>query len=317
MIGIEAPETIAGVEQQPFDGVSFAHTFADGAAPSRHVTQYYEMMSCRAIYHDGWKAVTFHPLMLAPYDGSDPRRPFDEDVWELYHVAEDFAETTDLAEKEPDMLAELIELWWAEAERNQVLPITNMPGRHGDRRYRRDHYEYYAGISSLPDAVAPNTRNRSWQVTAEIDNTAGDAAGVIANHGCATGGYALYVKDGRLCYVDNFLGTTLTTVRADLELPKDQVTVKCAFTSTGMFEGEVELFHDDAPVGKGAIPRTTPISFGMSGFEVGYQRGPSTTPDYEAPFRFTPERLGKVSFDVQGRSWLDPDAQSRVANATQ
>ena len=105
VIGIDAPETIAGVAQQPFDGVSFAHTFSDGAAASRHVTQYYEMMSCRAIYHDGWKAVTFHPLMLAPYDGSDPRRPFDEDEWELYHVAEDFAETTDLAAKEPDRLA--------------------------------------------------------------------------------------------------------------------------------------------------------------------------------------------------------------------
>ncbi len=146
VIGIEPPDSIAGVAQQPFDGVSFAHTFADGAAASRHVTQYYEMMSCRAIYHDGWKAVTFHPLMLAPYDGSDPRRPFDEDEWELYHVAEDFAETTDLAAKEPDRLAEMIDLWWAEAERNQVLPITNMPGLHGDRRYRRNHYEFYAGI---------------------------------------------------------------------------------------------------------------------------------------------------------------------------
>ena len=213
VIGIEPPESIAGVPQQPFDGVSFAHTFADGAAASRHVTQYYEMLSCRAIYHDGWKAVTFHPLMLAPYDGSDPRRPFDEDPWELYHVAEDFAETTDLAEKEPDRLADMIELWWSEAERNQVLPITNMPGLHGDRRYRRNHYEYFAGISSLPDAVAPNLRNRSWQMTAEIDNSNGDAAGVIANHGSASGGYAVYVKDGRLCYAENFLGTETTIVR--------------------------------------------------------------------------------------------------------
>ncbi len=177
VIGIEPPESIAGVAQQSFDGVSFAHTFDDGAAASNHVTQYYEMIGCRAIYHDGWKAVTFHPLMLAPYDGSDPRRPFDEDVWELYHVAEDFAETTDLAEKEPDRLEALIELWWHEAERNLALPVTNQPGRYGDRRYRRDHYEYYPGISSLPDAVAPNLRNRSWQMSVLVDNTNGDAAG--------------------------------------------------------------------------------------------------------------------------------------------
>ena len=171
----------------------------------------------------------------------------------------------------------MIDLWWAEAERNQVLPITNMPGLHGDRRHRRNHYEYYAGISSLPDAVAPNLRNRSWQMTADIDNTNGDAAGVIANHGGAAGGYAIYVKDGRLCYVDNFLGTETTIVRGGRwRCPEARVTVKCTFASTGTFGGggEVELFHDDTPVGGGNVPRTVPISFGMSGFEVGYQRGP-------------------------------------------
>ena len=116
-------------------------------------------------------------------------------------------------------------------------------------------------------------------MTADIDNTNGDAAGVIANHGGAAGGYAIYVKDGRLCYVDNFLGTETTIVRADVELPRARVTVKCTFASTGTFGGggDVELFHDDVPVGGGNVPRSVPISFGMSGFEVGYQRGPSIT----------------------------------------
>jgi len=317
VIGIEPPESIAGVAQQPFDGVSFAHTFTEGAAASRHTTQYYEMMGCRAIYYEGWKAVCFHPLMMMPYDGSDPRRPFDEDEWELYHVAEDFAETTDLAQKEPDRLADLIELWWQEAERNLVLPLTNMPGRHGDYRYRRDHYEYYAGISSLPDTVAPNLRNRSWQVTAEIDNTGGDVAGVIANHGSGAGGYTLYVKDGRLCYAYNFLGATITTVRSEVDLPRSRTTVRCAFRSTQPFQGEIELFYGELPVGSGAIPRTVPVSFGISGFEVGYQRGPSTTSDYEAPFPFTPGALGKVVFDVEGRAPQDAAAQARVGMATQ
>ena len=212
-----------------------------------------------------------------------------------------------------------IELWWEEAERNQVLPLTNQPGRHGDRRYRRDHYEYYAGIGSLPDAVAPNLRNRSWQMTADIDNTTGDAAGVIANHGGASGGYAIYIKDGCLCYVDNFLGTETTIVRADVPLPRARVTVKCTFASTGAFGGggDVELFHDDAPVGGGKVPRTVPISFGMSGFEVGYQRGPAITSDYDAPFRFTAERLGKVTFDVEGRAKREVGAQERIGMATQ
>ncbi len=317
VIGIDPPDSIAGVAQQPFDGVSFADTFTDGGAVSRHTTQYYEMMGCRAIYHDGWKAVAYHPLMLAAYDGSDPRRPFDEDEWELYHVAEDFAETTDLAAKEPDRLAELIELWWQEAERNLALPLTNQPGRHGDQRYRRDHYEYFPGISSLPDTVAPNLRNRSWQVTAEIDNANGDVAGVIANHGSAAGGYTLYVKDGRLCYGYNFLGATITTVRSDVELPRSSTTVRCTFTVTQPFQGDLEMFFDGAPVGRGSIPRTVPISFGISGFEVGYQRGPSTTPEYEAPFPFTPGALGKVVFDVEGRPPRDAAAQARVGLAIQ
>ena len=192
-----------------------------------------------------------------------------------------------------------------------------MPGRHGDYRYRRDHYEYYAGISSLPDTVAPNLRNRSWQVTAEIDNTAGDVAGVIANHGSAAGGYTLYVKDGRLCYAYNFLGATITTVRSEVDLPRSRTTVRCTFRSTQPFQGEIEMFYDELPVGSGSIPRTVPVSFGISGFEVGYQRGPSTTPDYEAPFPFTPGALGKVVFDVEGRAPQDAAAQARVGMAIQ
>src|SRR5262249_28812755 len=112
VIGIDAPAEIAGVPQRPLDGVSFAQTFTDAGAPSRHVTQYYEMFGSRALYHEGWKAVVFHPLPGIAYGDEDPFRPFDEDEWELYHVAEDFSETEDLAAKEPERLRELIALWW-------------------------------------------------------------------------------------------------------------------------------------------------------------------------------------------------------------
>ena len=95
--------------------------------------------------------------------------------------------------------------------------------------------------------------------------------------------------------------------------------MKYTFESTGTFGGggEVALFHDDTPAGGGTIPRTTPISFGMSGFEVGYQRGPSITTDYDAPFGFTAGALGKVTFDVEGRAARDAAAQARVGNAIQ
>ena len=136
--------------QSPIEGVSFAHTFNDseGQEPPRE-TQYYEMFGYRAIYHDGWKAVVFHPMMGFAYDGvSDPRLPFDDDPWELYHVAEDFSESTDLAAQEPERLQMMIDLWWSEAERNQVLPLTNQPGRHADQRWRRSAVRVHAGHRS-------------------------------------------------------------------------------------------------------------------------------------------------------------------------
>ncbi|HSV04868.1 MAG TPA: arylsulfatase, partial [Candidatus Binatus sp.] len=245
VIGIDPPAEIAGVPQRPFDGVSFAHTFTDADAPSAHVTQYYEMFGSRALYHDGWKAVVFHPLPGIAYGGEDPFRPFDEDQWELYHVAEDFSETEDLAAKEPDRLRELVALWWQAAEQNQVLPLTNRPGRHGDRRHRRDRYELRPGIGSLPAAVAPNVRNRTFRVIAEIGVPAGrDAAaveGVVIAHGSSSGGYAVYVAGGRLHYVHNLLGAQVTTVSAEVPLPLGATTVRVEFTATGWFQGDVDL----------------------------------------------------------------------------
>jgi len=109
-IGITPPAHIAGVAQSPIEGVSFAPTFDDADVPAPHVTQYYEMMGSRALYHDGWKVVAFHPLVNVDYgDGRDARAPFDQDDWELYHVAEDPSEIDDLAAVEPDKLAEMID----------------------------------------------------------------------------------------------------------------------------------------------------------------------------------------------------------------
>jgi arylsulfatase len=116
------------------------------------------MLGSRAIYHEGWKAVVFHPARLAAYDGTDVSKPFDEDVWELYHVADDFAEVRDLAAAKAEMLAELQALWWKEAERNQVLPLNNQPGRFGDQRFARERYVFHA--IGRPDSVAPNLQSR-------------------------------------------------------------------------------------------------------------------------------------------------------------
>jgi arylsulfatase len=275
------------------------------------------MLGCRALYHDGWKAVVFHPMPFVAYDGSDPDVPFDEEAWELYHVAEDFSETEDLAKSHPEKLAELIEMWWREAEQHQVLPVTNRPGRGGDRRYRRDRYEYRPGIGALPESVAPNLRNRGWRLAAELVVPDDGAAGVIACHGGTAGGWSAYVRSNRLYYAYNFLGVTLTTVSAEVELPPGPVVARITFTPTAPFSGDVDLYYDDLPVGQGHVPRTTFITLGLPGFTVGYQRGAAVTPAYEGRFAFTPGALVKVVIEADGRPYADPAAEDRAAAAIQ
>ena len=317
LIGIEPPAEIAGVEQGPLDGASFRSTLADPAAPAPRTTQYYEMLGCRAIYHEGWKAVTFHPMLGFAYDGSNPRLPFDEDPWELYHVAEDFSETTDLAASEPDRLRELVALWWSEAERNQVLPLTNQPGRHADRRYRRDRYEYQAGIGVLPAAVAPNLRNRGFRIVADLEIPDGGAEGVIVTHGGGAGGYALYLQGGRLHWTYNRLGAAITTISSDEELPSGRVEVELTFTPTGWFQGDVVLAREAQPIGKGHVPATTPVTYGLVGFTVGYQRGTPVAPTYEPPFALPKDVLRRLVVEPDGQEYRDPPTEERAALAMQ
>jgi arylsulfatase len=317
LIDVDAPDQIHGVTQRPIEGVSFSHSFDDGDAPTHHVTQYYEMLGSRALYHDGWKAVVFHPLPGIAYDGSDPNRPFDDDEWELYHIAEDFSETVDLAGEQPGKLKELVELWWSEAERYQVLPLTNRPGRGGDRRYRKERYEYRAGIGALPESVAPNLRNRAWRLFAELAVPEDAIEGVIACQGGAAGGWSLYISDGRLHYAYNHLGATITTVSAEVQLPPGPVVARVAFTPTAQFAGDVDLYYDDLPVGQGHVPRTVMVTFGMVGFTVGYQRGSAVTPSYDGRFAITADALTRVVIEAEGRPYRDPEGEQRTGMATQ
>ena len=182
-------------------------------AAGKHVTQYYEMLGSRALYHDGWKSVVFHPSPFIAYDGTDVSHPFDDDVWELYHVAEDFSEVDDLAEKEPEQLQRMKDLWWEEAAKYQVLPLNNEPAKFPDRRWRRERYELYPGIGPLPEAGrAKPAQPRVHAVAALAVPVDGPVDGVIVAQGSHSGGYALYLKDRRLHFAYNFVGTEITVV---------------------------------------------------------------------------------------------------------
>jgi arylsulfatase len=186
-----------------------------------------------------------------------------------------------------------------------------------DRRHRRNRFELHPGIGELPNALAPNVRNRGYRITADLDLPEGGAEGVIASHGGHAGGYSFYVQGRRLHFTYNFLGATITTVSAEEDLPAGPVTVGMSFTATGRFQGEVVLLHADAPVGKGAIARTTPVTYGFNGFTVGYQRSTPVSPTYETPFAFPEGTLGTVVIETEGLEWRDPPAEERAGMAIQ
>jgi hypothetical protein len=177
---------------------------------------------------------------------------------------------------------------------------------------------YHPGIGTLPEAVAPNLRNRGFHVVAEIDRADGASAdGVVVAHGGPQGGYAIYVKGNRLHYVHNLLGAAVMTVSASVELPNGATSARVVFTPTGRFAGDVALYYGDVPVGEGHIARTTPISFGVEGFSVGYQRGAAITEAYDAPFAIDHAVLTRVVIDGLGPAYQDRPAEERAALAQQ
>ncbi len=317
-LGIQRPDEIGGVTLNPVEGTSFAYSFAAPDEPSHHQTQYFEMMGSRAIYHDGWKAVTFHPIMGLGYDGSDPRKPFHEDVWELYHVAEDFSECHNLADEHPEKLRELIDRWWAEAGRYQVLPLDNRGINRGGRREYRDRYIYHAGGSSITEDVAVNVRNRSHYITATAHIPDAGAEGVLLAHGSYFGGYSFCIKDRRLTYYYNFLGLDEYKIVSDIEVPAGDVRLGYEFTKTERFQGVGALYINGNKVGERELPRTIPfrISLAGEGLCCGWDSGLPVTHEYEAPFTFT-GTIHEVVVDVTGEPFRDPAAEQRIAMAEQ
>jgi arylsulfatase A-like enzyme len=305
LIGVRPPQTIAGVAQQPIEGVSFAATFGD-ADPPRRAPQYFEMFGHRGLWKDGWKAVAYHP----------PGTPFDANVWELYHLDTDFSETENLAEVHPEKLAELIAEWWVQAERCKVLPLDdrfaprfaeNATRFHGPRK----HFVFHAGMGHLPTDVAPDVRSRSFVIEAHVKLDAGDQ-GVLIAHGDATCGYSLFVRGGRLIYDMNVGGLHAQTV-SDRTIPTGHHRLGVAVRNQD--KRFVSLLID----GQSAGASETALGFhnfiSWSGLDIGRDRG-SPVADYEAPFAFS-GTLKKVTVTMDPDQTLDGDAIGQAEMARQ
>lgn len=279
-IGIAAPETYRGVPQLPVEGVSFAYSFTESAVATRHTTQYYEMLGHRAIWKDGWKAVTRHKQ----------GEPFEDDRWMLYDTTADFAECRDLAEARPDKLREMVEAWWLEAGRYNVLPLDDRSTelfimRRPDARGPLLAQRFRPGTPHIDRFAVPDIRNRSFTIRATFTRATAGAEGVLVACGAATGGYSLYVKDNRLAFVYNRIGKPTLIQSADT-LPVGRCEVALRYVKTADNEGTATLLVDGREVGAAPL-RLAPWRQTMYGMDIGADHGSTVTDAYSSPFAFT------------------------------
>ena len=325
LVGLAPPTEIDGIAQTHLDGTSFAHLLGEGGEDEagRHRTQHFEMLGSRAIYHDGWKAVTYHPVGPIYDDGLRSNAPWDDDVWELYHVAEDVSESRDRAAEFPEKVAELVALWWEEARRNDVLPLDNrvldvIAHKHDHRRLQST-YRYFQDGAPVPEWVAVDTRNRSHDIalTIEVPDDA-EPSGTLLALGCALGGWSLHVIGGRLRYLHNLHGQRLYEVAAASELGPGRHEVVFRFEKDDFLGGRATLLQDGTAVGSGEVKRFTPVAFNelMIGLTCGYEWGPAVGGDYEAPFAFN-GTIVRAEVTATGPVVRDPVAEVAAILASQ
>jgi arylsulfatase A-like enzyme len=309
VVGVTPPLELNGVPQKPIEGISFAYTFDDSTAKSRRTTQYFEMAAARGLYHDGWMASAIAFVPWQPIrTGFDP----DKQKWELYDITHDFSQADDVAAANPQKLRELQDLWWSEAAKYNVLPLDwraverlnselmGRPSLSGDRRT----FTYYPGQVALPNDAAPRILNRSWTLTADIDVPESGVEGMIATHGGLVGGYGLYVREGKLTFVYNYLALERYTVAATTPVPKGKVQIKIDFAYHGAV-GElgkgatVSMTANGTKVAEGELPRTIPIQISLGeGFDIGMDVGSPVEFSYKLPFKFT-GNIEKVTIDLK------------------
>ncbi|HLF30994.1 MAG TPA: arylsulfatase [Xanthomonadales bacterium] len=293
--GLPFPATVNGSKQKPFDGVSLAYTFDDAEAANRHLTQYFEIMGNRAIYHDGWLAGTVH---RAPWE-TTPRATFEADTWELYDTHTDFSLVNDLAAGEPDKLKEMQALFLSEAVKNSVLPLDDrsmerfnaaIAGRP-DLMAGRTSLTVYDGMTGLMENAFINVKNTSHSVTAEIEVPQGGAEGVVIAQAGRFAGWSLYFKDGKPAYAHNFVGLQTFTVAATEAVVQGQATVRMDFAYDGgglAKGGTVTLTVNGLKVAEGRLDHTVPMVFsGDEGTDVGVDNETPVTDAYaESDNRF-------------------------------
>ncbi len=298
LVGVTAPTTYRGVEQLSVTGHSFAHVLDDPDAPAANTVQYFEMAGSRALIAGDWKAVCRH----------QPGADYATEPWELYHLADDWSECTDLADVEPERLTELIELWWAEADRHGVLPLDDRTielfgARFRDRSPHPDdrRYVYRPPMSPIPAQAAAAIGGRSFDLTARLTRAAGDE-GVLFATGTENAGISVFVQDDRLV-VDYNAFDDHTVVESERPLGVGPISVGARFRRGDGRAGSIELVVDDQAAGRAEVPLYMRMISSV-GTSIGYDHGSAVSPRYRAPFRCTAQ-LHEVVIDLVARAASD------------
>jgi arylsulfatase len=317
--GIPAPEYVDGIKQAPIEGVSMAYTFdsANANAPSKRETQYFEMFGNRALYHNGWIAVT--PPPQPPWlMGTAPLPPLNEYKWELYNIADDFSENNDLAAQNPDKLKELQGLFMEEAKKYQVLPLDNailerILAPRPSAVAGRTEFTYSGEISGLPVDNAPNLVGKSFNISADVEIPAKGAEGMLNTIGGRFGGYGLYLLKGKPVFTYNLLALERFKWQGQQALTPGKHTIAFDFKydGPGMAKGGTGVMTvDGKEVARKTIPHTVPALFTIDEtFDVGVDTATGVDDkDYQPPFRFT-GKLDKLTIKLEPPQLADADQQ--------
>ncbi|MGF2880955.1 arylsulfatase [Acinetobacter johnsonii] len=307
---LPAPKTINGFQQVPMNGTSFAYTFDSAKAPERHKTQYFEIIANRAIYHDGWMANT--TPVIGPWSNELSKKPDSvlEYKWELYNLKEDFTQSKDISKQYPVKLAELQKLFMQEAEKNKVFPLDDryveraQPENRPQHNAGRTSYTYYEGTTRITEGMAPDMKNRSYSITADVVIPEGGADGIMMTQGGFFGGNAFLLMDGKptFLYARSLTPDQKFKVQAPNKLSAGKHILKADFVYDGGGAGKggtTTIYVDGKEVAKGRIEGTVPVRVSLDEtLDIGEDTGTPIVRDYKVPFKFTGE-LEKVVIDLK------------------
>lgn len=318
-LGIDPPDVVKGYAQSPLEGRTFRATFDDAGARTDKVTQFYAMLGTRGIWHKGWHASTVHAP--APSDWGH----FEADEWELYDLEHDRNQRFNLAAREPEKLEKLKSLWFYEAGEYKGLPlddrdaVTLLNTPRPSLTKPRERYVYYPGTAEIPEAVAPNIRHRSYNIVAEVRIDTPEAEGVLFSQGGRFGGHSLYIKDGSLRYVYNWLGEKEQRL-ASKSIPIGPSRLGVRFRLEGhqgpVPTGTAALYINDEMVDEGKFVMQ-PGNFSLvgEGLNIGRDTGTPVSSEYLSPFDFHGGVIGSVTVDISGERYRDLEKELALAFA--